>query len=324
MQISRFQGTLVLLFAVLCCVVSAIDPILDDEEAYGIIMARMPILYQEWALTKRDVCADAIPGTKTSICTPGSTLCCTPNNTNTAFPQCQTILGSGYCCVTENNCYIDTPSDCAASNSVKCTMLVSGIDEACCPPFTTCPNNFNQSTTVRCNIVQNAASSSTTSTQSSSPTTSSSSSPSPSAATKTTSSAASDTLSPVTQSGGSSSPSATGISVTSSGSTLSPGADAGIGVGVALVLIAIAGLAFWAYQRGKKRGAAARAAEAQAALGNQMSPGIQHQQYDPMKYNDVPQYQQAYNQAYQQHELPAQRQYNTAAELGGTGQHELP
>lgn len=121
MQISRFQGTLVLLFAVLCCVVSAIDPILDDEEAYGIIMARMPILYQEWALTKRDVCADAIPGTKTSICTPGSTLCCTPNNTNTAFPQCQTILGSGYCCVTENNCYIDTPSDCAASNSVKCS-----------------------------------------------------------------------------------------------------------------------------------------------------------------------------------------------------------
>jgi len=107
MQISRFQGTLVLLFAVLCCVVSAIDPILDDEEAYGIIMARMPILYQEWALTKRDVCADAIPGT--------------PNNTNTAFPQCQTILGSGYCCVTENNCYIDTPSDCAASNSVKCS-----------------------------------------------------------------------------------------------------------------------------------------------------------------------------------------------------------
>jgi Tfp pilus assembly protein PilV len=108
--------------------------------------------------------------------------------------------------------------------------------------------------------------------------------------------------------------------VTSSGSTLSPGADAGIGVGVALVLIAIAGLAFWAYQRGKKKGAAARAAEAQAALGNQMSSGIQHQQYDPMKYSDVPQYQQAY----QQHELPTHRQYNTAAELGGTGQHELP
>ncbi|KAE9368507.1 hypothetical protein N431DRAFT_59813 [Stipitochalara longipes BDJ] len=318
MQVSRFQSAFVLLFAALCCVVTAVDPILDDEEAYGIIMARMPMLYREWTLTKRDVCADAIPGTKTTICTPGNTLCCTPNNTNTAFPQCQTILGSGYCCVSENGCYIDTPSDCGAANSIPCSMLVSGVDEACCPPFTTCPNNFNQSSTVRCNIVQNAVSSSTSSTKSS-PTTSTSSSPSSSAASKTTSSAPSDTLSPVTQSGSSASPSATGINVTSS-STLSPGADAGIGIGVALVIIAIAGLAFWAYRRGKKKGAAARTAEAQAALGNQMSPGIQHQQYDPIKYSDVPQYQQGF----QQHELSAHRPYNAAAELGGTGQHELP
>jgi len=39
-----------------------------------------------------------------------------------------------------------------------------------------------------------------------------------------------------------------------------------------------------------------------------------------MKYSDVPQYQQGF----QQHELPTQRPYNGAAELGGTGQHELP
>jgi hypothetical protein len=115
MYLLRIQGTFVLLIASLCCLASAID----DEE-YGLIMARMPMLYQEWALTKRDVCADAIPGTVTSTCTPGNTLCCTPNNTNVAFPQCQTILGSGYCCISENNCYIDTPSDCAAANSVPC------------------------------------------------------------------------------------------------------------------------------------------------------------------------------------------------------------
>jgi len=121
MQVLRIQSIFVLLFAALSCLVTAMDGMMDDEEQYGIIMARVPLLYQEWALTKRDVCADAIPGTKTSICTPGNTLCCTPNNTNSAFPQCQTILSSGYCCISANACYIDTPSDCAASNSVPCS-----------------------------------------------------------------------------------------------------------------------------------------------------------------------------------------------------------
>jgi hypothetical protein len=119
MQAFRFQSTFVLL-AAFWCLATAKDRFVSDEE-YGLIMARMPMLYQEWALTKRDVCADAIPGTKTSFCTPGNTLCCTPNNTNVAFAQCQTILGAGYCCVSETSCYIDTPSDCAVSNSVPCS-----------------------------------------------------------------------------------------------------------------------------------------------------------------------------------------------------------
>lgn len=106
----------------LCCLASAMNRFLD-EERYGSIMERMPVLYDEWALTKRDVCADAIPGTITSFCTPGKTLCCTPNNTNSAYPQCQSFLGSGFCCVSANNCYIDTNSDCAASNSISCRKL---------------------------------------------------------------------------------------------------------------------------------------------------------------------------------------------------------
>lgn len=75
MQVIRIQSTIVLLFASLCYLVVAIDGDLDDGQ-YGLIMERMPSLYEEWALTKRDVCAEAIPGTVTSTCTPGSTLCC--------------------------------------------------------------------------------------------------------------------------------------------------------------------------------------------------------------------------------------------------------
>jgi hypothetical protein len=56
----------VFLFAATCYLVTAQDGFVDAEE-YGLIMARMPSLYQEWALTKRDVCANAIPGTKTSV-----------------------------------------------------------------------------------------------------------------------------------------------------------------------------------------------------------------------------------------------------------------
>lgn len=84
MQVFQFQSTIVLLLASLCCLVVAIDG--GFEEQYGLIMARMPSLYQEWALTKRDVCADAIPGTKTSTCTPGSTLCCAYCLSNPTLP----------------------------------------------------------------------------------------------------------------------------------------------------------------------------------------------------------------------------------------------
>lgn len=75
MQVIWIQSTTVLLFASLCCLVVAIDGDLDGGH-YDLIMERMPSLYEEWALTKRDVCAEAIPGTITSTCTPGNTLCC--------------------------------------------------------------------------------------------------------------------------------------------------------------------------------------------------------------------------------------------------------
>ena len=86
------------------------------------------------------------------------------------------------------------------------------------------------------------------------------------------------------------------------------------------MVLGVAALAFWAYRRGKKKGAAARAAEAQATLGTPMG-GVEHQQYyDPTKYSDVPQY-QMYGQ--QNHELPAAQ--NGPAELtGNPRQHELP
>lgn len=50
----------------------------------------------DFALFKRDVCADAIPGTVTRTCTPGNTLCCVPSDSNVTFPQCQQILGEGF------------------------------------------------------------------------------------------------------------------------------------------------------------------------------------------------------------------------------------
>jgi hypothetical protein len=95
-------------------------------------------------------------------------------------------------------------------------------------------------------------------------------------------------------------------------------------VGVALAVLAIAALAFWAYRRGKKKGAAARAAEAQA-LGNEMAPPEHQQYYDPTKYSDVPQYQQGFGQQYNKHELPSERLNPGPAELAGfQRQHELP
>jgi len=56
-----------------------------------------------------------------------------------------------------------------------------------------------------------------------------------------------------------------------------------------------------------------------------MAPHEQQQYYDPTKYSDVPQYQQAYGQQYNNHELPSERLYTGPAELGGVQrQHELP
>ena len=75
-----------------------------------------------------------------------------------------------------------------------------------------------------------------------------------------------------------------------------------------------------------KKGAAAKATEAQAALGMQTSPGTEYQQYyDPTKYSDVPQNQQGAGRQQYRPELPAGQQHYSPAEMGGNhAQHELP
>lgn len=75
MPLIRVPSAILLLLASLCCLVVAIEGVRDDGP-YGLLLKRMPSLDEEWTLTKRDVCADAIPGTVTSTCTPGNTLCC--------------------------------------------------------------------------------------------------------------------------------------------------------------------------------------------------------------------------------------------------------
>jgi len=103
-------------------ITSDVDDILFGFSSRDFI-DRLP-RWNEFSLSKRDVCTDAIPGTITETCTPGVTLCCVPSSNTGAsntFPQCQDISSKGYCCISNTSCYIDTTSNCAATGAVKCS-----------------------------------------------------------------------------------------------------------------------------------------------------------------------------------------------------------
>ncbi|KXS96737.1 hypothetical protein AC578_9016 [Pseudocercospora eumusae] len=108
----------------------------------------------EQILLRRDACANAFGDRWIgSFCTPGSTYCCV--NPSKAVPLCQQYLGIGWCCTQDGGCYADLQSACGQPGAVSCTDLAQGVDEACCPQYTTCASGYNASANfVRCNIQQ--------------------------------------------------------------------------------------------------------------------------------------------------------------------------
>ncbi|KAK6512018.1 hypothetical protein TWF481_000916 [Arthrobotrys musiformis] len=113
-----------------------------------------PTLQQAELLSKRqddnstDVCNQAFPGRYSEICQPNSisnTLCCIIPDENR--PKCISIFGYGFCCTEHQSCFVDVASTCGTPNSVQCNS------DACCPEFTRCATNFNQTRElVRCEI----------------------------------------------------------------------------------------------------------------------------------------------------------------------------
>ncbi|THW59203.1 hypothetical protein D6D20_06667 [Aureobasidium pullulans] len=101
---------------------------------------------------RRDVCTDAFgTGWSSNTCTPGNTLCCVKDNAS--MPTCSQHLGIGWCCTAEGGCYADLSSSCGQPGAVSCTELGEGVDEACCPRYTTCAKGYNATESfVRCDI----------------------------------------------------------------------------------------------------------------------------------------------------------------------------
>ncbi|KAI1302190.1 hypothetical protein F5Y03DRAFT_385532 [Xylaria venustula] len=106
-------------------------------------------------LLKRDACSDAFgSGWSGDICSPSDTLCCLVYGSD--FPRCEVHIDRGWCCVgksSTDNCYIDQPSECDTPNSVLCTHFAEGVSEACCPPLTSCVDEYNATESlIRCQI----------------------------------------------------------------------------------------------------------------------------------------------------------------------------
>ncbi|KAH9883626.1 hypothetical protein F4778DRAFT_766030 [Xylariomycetidae sp. FL2044] len=222
---------------------------------------------------ERDECSDVFGiDAHNSICAPSNTLCCVRNQQ--AFPSCQQYLEKGWCCVgngKDDDCYVDQESECETANSVPCTDLPSGVDEACCPPLTSCVDGYTSSSGVRCQINRNIlikvdASSTTTSTATSTLTTSSTSSSSSSRTSTTTTpipdtTSSSPSRSAFTQGSSSSSPSP----APSSPETLSGGAIAGIVVGALAGLALLLLAAYFLMRRRKARDGGAQVVQGSTA-----------------------------------------------------------
>jgi len=187
--------------------------------------------YDSGLYKRGDVCNETFPGRYSQTCSPSNTLCCIIPGA--ARPACTVVLGYGFCCTEHIDCFVDLESQCDQSNSVVCPPNPG----ACCPQYTTCYPDFNQTESlVRCYLDRDLVPGYTASSATSAASTSASSPSSLSSAT-----AASTATAPT------SSPSASPSSSDNSG--LSKGALAGIVISgvAALGLVLLAGFVLYQY-----------------------------------------------------------------------------
>ncbi|KAI0836198.1 hypothetical protein F5Y06DRAFT_274443 [Hypoxylon sp. FL0890] len=250
-----------------------------DAEAWaGIDLRNTPA-----SLFQRDACSDTFGSdAANSICAPSSTLCCVRKGET--YPSCVQELGMGWCCVgngTNDNCYVDQPSECDSPNSVACVNLAPNTSSACCPRLTTCASGYEAAEDiVRCEIgyddlMQLAATASETSTlptvsTSSATFVSSSSSTSTTTTTSSSSTTSLSTESPISNENNDTEPDQTS-------SALAPGSIAGIVVGSVAGLALFVAMAYYFLRRRKAR---------QTAVS-----------YNGVDSNGPPGMQQDYNQA---------------------------
>ncbi|KAI1135491.1 hypothetical protein F5Y05DRAFT_172439 [Hypoxylon sp. FL0543] len=121
----------------------------DTEAWAGVDLRNIANLFQ------RDECSDAFGSdAANSICAPSNTLCCVRKGET--YPSCVQEMGIGWCCVgngTNDNCYVDQPSECGSANSVACVNLAPNTSSACCPRLTRCASGYVAAEdNVRCEI----------------------------------------------------------------------------------------------------------------------------------------------------------------------------
>ncbi|KAI0118057.1 hypothetical protein F4776DRAFT_263453 [Hypoxylon sp. NC0597] len=205
------------------------------------------------SLFQRDECSDAFgSNSANSQCAPSNTLCCVRRGET--YPSCVQELGRGWCCVgngTNDNCYVDQPSDCDSTNSVACVNLAPNTSSACCPRLTRCASGYEAAEdNVRCEIgyddlMQLAATASETSTTPTVSASSASSSSSTSSSTSTSSTASSSTETPI--------PNQTSdVAPDQAKSAMAPGTIAGIAVGSAAGLALSVATAYYFLRRKRK------------------------------------------------------------------------
>ncbi|OTA65804.1 hypothetical protein K449DRAFT_391772 [Hypoxylon sp. EC38] len=204
-------------------------------------------------LFQRDACSDAFgSNSANSQCAPSNTLCCVRRGQT--YSSCVQELDRGWCCVgngTNDNCYVDQPSDCDSTNSVACVNLAPNTSSACCPRLTRCASGYEAAEdNVRCEIgyddlMQLAATASGTSTIStiSTSSTSSSSSTSSATSTSTTTSSSTETFNPNQDSD---------VSPDPARSAMAPGTIAGIAVGSVAGLALFVATAYYFLRRKRK------------------------------------------------------------------------
>ncbi|KAF2703249.1 hypothetical protein K504DRAFT_520380 [Pleomassaria siparia CBS 279.74] len=268
----------------------------------------------ESGLYRRDVCSDTFPGRVSQTCSPSSTLCCIIPGEK--IPECTTILGYGFCCTENSNCFVDLTSACASAGSSQCA---AGL---CCPAQTTCVSDFTYSnkSLVRCNVNSNlippGIASLASSSRTASATAKSSTSPTSRAASKTKSAA----TAPVPHR-------TSALSSTDSGgnTSLTGAAIAGIAVGVVafFAICAVAGLLMWRKRKGDRAITAAAVGPTQPLTYNPIPQDTPHEMGHTEQVYEAP----AQGEYYGQRPVPKATYANQGGltqELGTEGQrHEM-